>query len=106
MAATSNPIRTLTVDDHPLLREGIAALIATHADLEMAAEASNGHEAIEQFRVTRPDVALRDLQLPGIDAIIMIRGEFPSAKIVVLTTYSGDGRAQRALKAGAPAYVL
>ena len=103
------PIRVLVVDDHPLLREGIAALITNQPDIELVAEGSNGHEAIELFRSQRPDVTLMDLQMPdmsGVDAIIAIRGEFPGARIVVLTTYAGDALAQRALKAGAQSYLL
>ena len=108
---TTNPdsIRILMVDDHPLLREGVAALVAGRGDMKLVAQASNGREAITQFRSHHPDVTLMDLQMPemnGIDAIIAIRGEFPDARIVVLTTYSGDALAQRALKAGAKAYVL
>jgi DNA-binding NarL/FixJ family response regulator len=109
MPAPINPIRILAVDDHPLLREGIAALIATQVDLSLVAEASSGQEAVEMFRATRPDVTLMDLQMPdmsGIDALIAIRSDFPTAKIIVLTTYAGDGLAQRALKAGAQAYIL
>lgn len=105
----SAPIRVLSVDDHPLVREGIFALIAEASDVELAGEAANGREAIEQFRLLRPDVTLMDLQMPdmgGIDAISAIRGEFKSARIVVLTTYLGDVLAQRAIKAGAQAYVL
>jgi DNA-binding NarL/FixJ family response regulator len=102
-------IRILAVDDHPLLREGIAALISNQADMHLVAEAASGREAIEKFRATRPDVTLMDLQMPemsGIDAIIALRGEFPRARIIVLTTYGGDALAERALKAGAQAYVL
>ena len=102
-------IRVLTVDDHPLLREGIAALIETEEDMELIGEASNGREALEQFRKLRPDVTLMDLQMPemsGIDAISAIRGEFPDARIIVLTTHPGDFQVSRALKAGARAYLL
>lgn len=104
-----NPIRILTVDDHPVLREGIAAILATEADMSLVAEAGNGHEAIEQFRTHRPDITLMDLQMPvmsGGEAILAIRGEFPDARIIVLTTYSGDVQAERALKAGACGYLL
>src|SRR5712664_442196 len=109
MRADSNPIRILTVDDHALLLEGIAALINTESDMKLVAEASNGQEAIKQFRVHRPDVTLMDLQMPtlnGIEAIIGIRSEFPNARIIVLTTYTGDVQVLRALKAGARAYIL
>jgi DNA-binding NarL/FixJ family response regulator len=102
-------MRVLTVDDHPLLREGIAALFADIDDIQVVAEASNGLEAIEQFRVHRPDITLMDLQMPvmgGIDAMIAIRASFPDARVIVLTTYSGDVLVQRALKAGASAFVL
>jgi DNA-binding NarL/FixJ family response regulator len=102
-------IRILSVDDHVLVREGIAALIANQSDLEVVAEAANGREAIELFRKHRPDVTLMDLQMAdigGIDAINSIRGEFPEARIIVLTTYGGDVLVARALKAGARAYLL
>jgi DNA-binding NarL/FixJ family response regulator len=103
------PITLLAVDDHPLLRDGIRALIATQADMLMAGEAASGWEAIARFREIRPDVTLMDLQMQGmngIDAIIAIRSEFPHARIIVLTTYAGDALAERALRAGAQAYVL
>jgi DNA-binding NarL/FixJ family response regulator len=100
-------IRVLTVDDHPLLREGIAVLIDTQSDLQLIGEASNGREALEQFRNHRPDITLMDLpEVSGIDAISAIRGEFPEARIIVLTTHAGDFLVSRALKAGARAYLL
>jgi DNA-binding NarL/FixJ family response regulator len=102
-------IGVLSVDDHPLLREGISALVNAQTDMKLVAEASNGQEAIEQFRSHRPDVTLMDLQMPemnGIDAIIGIRSESPNANIIVLTTYAGDVQMLRALKAGARGYVL
>lgn len=107
--ATVNAIRILTVDDHPVLREGIAAILGNEEDMVLVAEAGNGREAIEQFRNYRPDITLMDLQMPlmsGCDAIIAIRKEFPGARIIVLTTYSGDAQADRALKAGAYGYLL
>jgi DNA-binding NarL/FixJ family response regulator len=99
----------LSVDDHPLLRGGIAALIGNQTDMEVVAEACNGREALEQFRKHRPDITLMDLQMPemsGIDAISAIRGEFPEARIIILTTHAGDVQVSRALKAGARAYLL
>jgi DNA-binding NarL/FixJ family response regulator len=105
----ANRIRILTVDDHPLLRGGLAALLAGEPDMELVAECSNGKQAIQQFRAHRPDITLMDLQMPemsGLDAIIAIRGEFPDARIIVLTTYAGDVQALRALQAGARAYLL
>ena len=102
-------IRVLSVDDHPLLREGIAALVTNQTDMQIVAEASNGREALELFRKHRPDITLMDLQMPemsGIDAMSSIRGEFPDARIIVLTTYTGDVQVSRALKAGARAYLL
>src|ERR1700674_4540153 len=102
-------IGVLTVDDHPLLREGIATLVNAESDMKLVAEATNGQEAIEKFRLHRPDVTLMDLQMPalnGIEATIGIRSEFPSARIIVLTTYGGDVQVLRALKAGAQGYIL
>jgi DNA-binding NarL/FixJ family response regulator len=102
-------IRVLSVDDHALLREGIAALIGIQSDMELVAEACDGREAVEVFRKHQPDVTLMDLQMPemgGIDAISAIRAEFPEAKVIVLTTYAGDVQVRRALKAGARAYLL
>src|SRR6267154_3407403 len=109
MSEASAVIRILAVDDHPLIREGIARLIERETDMELVAEAENGHDAIRWFRAKRPDVTLMDLQMPqmsGLDAIIAIRGEFPDARIIVLTTYAGDVQALRAIKAGARAYLL
>jgi DNA-binding NarL/FixJ family response regulator len=107
--ASDNPIRIMAVDDHPLYRHGIAALVSVQADLKLVAEAANGREAIQQFRTHRPDVTLMDLQMPemsGLDAIRAILGEFPDARIIVLTTYAGDVQVLRALKAGACGYLL
>ena len=109
MVTSFTQIRVLSVDDHALIREGIAALIANQKDIRLVADASNGREALEQFRSHRPDVTLMDLQMPemnGIDALIAIRSEFPEARIIVLTTYAGDALCKRAMKAGAYAYIL
>jgi DNA-binding NarL/FixJ family response regulator len=109
MSSEAGPIRILAIDDHPLVRRGIASLLAGESDLTLIAEGANGREAIQQFRAHRPDVTLMDLQMPemsGLDAIIAIRGEFPEARIIVLTTYDGDVQVLRALKAGARAYLL
>jgi DNA-binding NarL/FixJ family response regulator len=109
MRTDPTPIRILTVDDHPLLREGIAALVNGAPDMKLVGEGSNGQEALDQFRLHRPDVTLMDLQMPtmsGIQAIITIRNEFPNARIIVLSTYGGDAQIVRALKAGARGYVL
>ena len=105
----ANRIRVLTVDDHPLLREGVAAVMEAEGDIELVGEASSGPEAIDLFRRHRPDVTLMDLQMPGmsgIDAMLAIRSEFPNARFIVLTTYQGDVQALRALKAGAAGYLL
>jgi DNA-binding NarL/FixJ family response regulator len=102
-------IGVLCVDDHALLREGIAALVNAESDMKLVGQATNGREAIEKFRLHRPDVTLMDLQMPtlnGIEAIIGIRSEFPDARVIVLTTYAGDVQVLRALKAGARAYIL
>ncbi len=109
MSEASAVIRILAVDDHPLIREGIAHLIARESDMQLVAEAESGREAIRQFREHRPDMTLMDLQMPemsGLDAIIAIRKEFPEARIIVLTTFPGDAQVLRALKAGAQAYLL
>jgi DNA-binding NarL/FixJ family response regulator len=106
---SNRPIRVLTVDDHALLRDGIAKLLAAQPDMEFVAEASNGREAIEQFRLHKPDVMLMDLQMPemnGVDAMIAICSEFPHARIIVLTTYTGDVQVLRALRADARGYLL
>jgi DNA-binding NarL/FixJ family response regulator len=109
MSDASAQVRILAVDDHALIRQGIAVLIGTQPDMTLVAEASNGREAIQQFRTHRPDITLMDLQMPemnGFDAMLAIRGEFPDAKIVVLTTYKGDVQILRAMKAGAKGYLL
>jgi DNA-binding NarL/FixJ family response regulator len=107
--STDAPIRILSVDDHPIILQGIAGLIAVESDMQIVAEAANGREALLQFRKHRPDVTLMDLQMPemsGLDATSAILAEFPEARIIVLTTYAGDAQALRALKAGARAYLL
>lgn len=102
-------IRVLVADDHPIIRQGIAGLITVQTDMVLVGEASNGREAIQQFRTLRPDVTLMDLQMPemnGLDAVISIRNEFPDAKIVMLTTYAGDVHILRAIKAGARGFLI
>lgn len=109
MPSEPNVIRILTVDDHPLLRKGIAALLNSEADMKIIAEASNGSEAIEMFRAHRPDITIMDLQMPGmggIEAINRLLSEFPGARMIVLTTYSGDVQVVRALRSGAQGYLL
>lgn len=109
MPTGTKTIRILMCDDHALLREGVATLLSTEPDLKVIAEASNGEEAVEKFRKHRPDVTLMDLQMPGlsgIDAIARIRSEFPDARMIVLTTYTGDSQVIGALRAGARAYLL
>jgi DNA-binding NarL/FixJ family response regulator len=103
------PIRILAVDDHPVVRQGIAGMLALEADMNLVGQASNGREAIQQFRANRPDITLMDLQMPemnGLDALIAIRNEYPDAKVIMLTTYTGDVQILRALKAGAWGYLL
>ena len=109
MSAGSSPIRILAVDDHQLVREGIAGFVGVQPDMTLVAQAANGRDAIQQFRTHRPDVTLMDLQMPemnGMDALIAIRAEFPDAKVIMLTTYEGDVHILRALKAGAQGYLL
>jgi len=105
----TSPIRILAVDDHPVVRQGIAGLVSTQPDMVLVGEASDGREAIQLFRTHRPDITLMDLQMPGLnglDALIAIRNEYAEARIIVLTTYVGDVQIIRALKAGAHAYLL
>ncbi len=109
MSPAPSSIRIMAVDDHPLVRQGIIGLVSGQTDMKLVAEASNGREAIQQFRKHRPDVTLMDVQMPemnGVDAIIAICGEFSEARIIVLTTYVGDVQVVRAIKAGARAYLL
>ena len=109
MSNDVSPIRILVVDDHQLIRVGIATLLLPESDMKLVGEATNGREATAKFRECAPDVTLMDLQMPemsGIDAILAIRHEFPEARIIVLTTYAGDVQAQRAIKAGAQGYLL
>ena len=109
MSSGPHPIRILVVDDHPVVREGIAAVIATESDMAFIGEAATGREALQQFRAHHPDITLMDLLMPemnGLDAIIAIRAEYPEARIIVLTTYLGDVQVLRSLRAGARGYVL
>jgi DNA-binding NarL/FixJ family response regulator len=109
MSSETNSIRILVVDDHPLFRSGVAALLATQSDMRLVADASNGREAIERFRAHRPDITLMDLQMPemnGLDALSAICAEFPEARIIVLSTYVGDVQILRAMQVGARAYLL
>ena len=109
MSQDANAIRILVVDDHPVVHEGVDALVRRQKDMRIVAQATNGREAIQQFRTQRPDVTLMDLQMPemnGLDALMAVRGEFPEARIIVLTTYAGDAQVLRVIKAGAWAYLL
>jgi DNA-binding NarL/FixJ family response regulator len=107
--STATRIRVFCVDDHPLMREGIAAVVRNEPDMQLVAEASTGHDAIQGFRECRPDVTLMDVRMPdmgGIDALLAIRTEFPDARVIMLTTFEGDAEIQRALEAGAQGYML
>jgi len=109
MSDEASPIRILVVDDHPVVRAGIQALITGHADMVVVAQAANGREAIQHFRTHHPDVILMDIQMPemnGLDALMAIRNESPQARIIMLTTYAGDAQVMRAIKAGAQGYLL
>jgi DNA-binding NarL/FixJ family response regulator len=109
MSAEASPIRILVVDDHPVVRQGVAGLVGGDPNMRVVGEASNGREAIQQFRAHHPDVVLMDLQMPemnGLDALMAIRDEAPEARIIVLTTYAGDAQVLRAIKAGARGYLL
>src|ERR1700757_3479450 len=109
MSAGISRIRVLAVDDHPIVRQGIAGLVGIQTDMILVGEVSNGRDAIQQFRTHHPDITLMDLQMPemnGLDALIAIRNEFPDAKIIMLTTYKSDTQIVRALKAGAQGYLL
>ena len=109
MSAEANPIRILVVDDHPIVRQGVAGLVGGQPDMSIVGQASNGREAIQQFRAHHPDVVVMDLQMPemnGLDALMAIRDEVPEARIIMLTTYAGDAQVLRAMKAGARGYLL
>ena len=109
MIDEASPIRILVADDHPIVREGVAALVGGQPDMSIVGQASNGREAIQQFRAQQPEVTLMDIQMPvmnGLDALITIRGEAPEARIIMLTTYAGDAQVLRAIKAGARGYLL
>jgi len=109
MSEASAPIRILIVDDHPVVRAGVAGLVEDQLDMKIVGQASNGREAIQQFRDHHPDIVLMDLQMPdmnGLDAMIAIRNEAPQARVIVLTTYVGDAQVLRAIKAGARGYLL
>ena len=109
MSNEASPIRILVVDDHPVVRAGIETLMAGQADMSLVAQATNGREAIQQFRAHHPDITLMDIQMPemnGLDALIAIRNESPEARIIMLTTYAGDAQVMRAIKAGARGYLL